>query len=76
MRRAGAGLWLIDKPQVRSQAEALARAQYARYRDPYECMLMYLALGKKTVLQSLFRQVRIALSPFASPTQWAPTSPL
>ena len=68
MRRAGAGLWLLDKPQARSQAEALARAQYARYRDPYECMLMYLALGKKTVLQSLFRQVRIALPTFTTQT--------
>jgi hypothetical protein len=26
-------------------------------RDPYECMLMYLSLGKKAVLLSLFRQV-------------------
>ena len=58
MRRAGAGLWLLDKAQARTQAEALARAQFARYRDPYECMLMYLALGKKAVLQTLFRQAR------------------
>ena len=60
MRRAGAGLWLLDKPQARAQAEALARAQFARYRDPYECMLVYLALGKKAVLQTLFRQARNA----------------
>ena len=58
MRRAGAGLWLIDKSQLKAQAESLARAQYARYRDPYECMLVYLALGKKAVLQNLFRSLR------------------
>ena len=57
MRRAGAGLWLLDPAQCRAQAEALARAQFARYRDPHECMLMYLALGKRAVLHPLFRQV-------------------
>eukprot|EP00983_Pelagomonas_calceolata_P082952 1156048-Pelagomonas_calceolata.AAC.4 len=38
-------------------AEALARAQYARRRDPYECTLLYLALGKTSLLAGLFRQV-------------------
>lgn len=39
------------------QAEQLARAQFSRSKDPYEASLLYLALGKKTALHSLFRQV-------------------
>ncbi len=30
--------------------------QFARHRDAHECMLMYVALGKRAVLQNLFRQ--------------------
>ena len=40
---------------LRSQAEALARAQYARTKDPHDCALVYVALGRKSVLQGLFR---------------------
>jgi protoheme ferro-lyase len=50
-------------PQTTAQAEALARAQFARRRDPFECALLYVALGKRVALQALFRQgsnVRLA----------------
>lgn len=63
LRGLGAGLWLVDAAAARAVAELLARSQFSRHRDPYECALMYLALGKRAVLQSLFRQannVRIA----------------
>jgi hypothetical protein len=39
------------------QVEALARGLYARHREPYECTLWYLALGKRAVLLNLFKQV-------------------
>ena len=31
-------------------AEALAKAQYARRKDPHDCALMYVALQKKQLL--------------------------
>jgi hypothetical protein len=55
LRALGAGLWLTDPSVLRSTAEALAKAQYAVAKDPHEPALMYAALGKKGVLQGLFR---------------------
>eukprot|EP00798_Chlamydomonas_sp_ICE-L_P019172 gene19172-25781_t len=55
-RRLGVGLWLTDPPAVQGAAEALAKAQYSRNKDPYDCMLMYIALGKRAMLINLFRQ--------------------
>ena len=37
------------------QAEYLAKAQFARRKEPYDCALIYLALGRKALLVSLFR---------------------
>ncbi|GFR41681.1 hypothetical protein Agub_g2427 [Astrephomene gubernaculifera] len=56
LRKVGAGFWLADPRVVREQAEALAKAQYARRKEPYDCALLYLALGRKALLLSLFRQ--------------------
>ncbi|KAG2488583.1 hypothetical protein HYH03_012902 [Edaphochlamys debaryana] len=56
MRKVGAGFWLADPRALRDQAEALARAQFARRKEPYDCALLYLALGRKALLLSLFRQ--------------------
>jgi len=51
-RRAqvGAGFWLREG--VAERAEALARAQYAGRRDPHDCALLYLALGRRALLQA------------------------
>ena len=35
--------------------ERLARQQYATTKDPHDCALAYVALGKRAVLQGLFR---------------------
>jgi hypothetical protein len=35
--------------------EQLARQQYAATKDPHDCALAYVALGKRAVLQGLFR---------------------
>lgn len=35
--------------------EDLARAQYAASKDPHDCALAYVALGRRGVLQGLFR---------------------
>ena len=45
---------------LRAQAEALARAQFIRRKDPYDCALLYLALGKKSLLSGLFKQVELS----------------
>jgi hypothetical protein len=55
LRALGAGLWLTEPGALRSTAEALARAQYAATKDPHDCALLYLALGKKQLVQGLFK---------------------
>ena len=35
---------------VKGRAEALAKAQYARRKDPHDCALMYVALQRKQLL--------------------------
>jgi hypothetical protein len=35
--------------------EQLARQQYAASKDPHDCALAYIAMGKKSVLHGLFR---------------------
>jgi hypothetical protein len=55
LRALGAGFWLTDHQTLRATAEGLAKAQYARAKDPHDPALLYAALGKKTVLQGLFR---------------------
>ncbi len=49
--QAGAGFWLTDAGAVRAQAEALAKAQFAARRDPQDCALLYIALGRRALLQ-------------------------
>ena len=51
LAQVGAGFWLRDARAVRGQAEALARAQFAARRDPRECALLYVALGRRALLQ-------------------------
>jgi hypothetical protein len=55
LRALGIGLWLTDPSVLRATAESLAKAQYAVSKDPHEAALLYAALGKKGVLQGLFR---------------------
>jgi hypothetical protein len=50
--QAGAGFWLTDAGAVRAQAEALAKAQFAARRDPQDCALLYIALGRRPLLQA------------------------
>ncbi len=59
-RRAqvGAGFWLREG--VAERAEALARVQYAGRRDPHDCALLYLALGRRALLQARPRGARRA----------------
>ncbi|RMD44422.1 hypothetical protein DV735_g730, partial [Chaetothyriales sp. CBS 134920] len=57
-RRSGIFMWLSDVEALRVQMENVARAEYTKHEDrnPVDCSLYYLALGKKHVLQLLWRQ--------------------
>ncbi|RMZ82795.1 hypothetical protein DV738_g1608, partial [Chaetothyriales sp. CBS 135597] len=57
-RHSGIFLWLTDVEALRAQMENVARAEYTKHEDrnPVDCSLYYLALGKKHVLQLLWRQ--------------------
>lgn len=55
LRAVGAGLWLTDAAAVRTAAEQVAKGQFAARNDPYDCALMYMALGNRSLLQNLFR---------------------
>ncbi|KAJ5581798.1 RAVE complex protein Rav1 C-terminal [Penicillium sp. DV-2018c] len=56
-RESGLFMWLSDTAAVRAQLEVLARCEYTKTeeRNPIDCTLYYLALGKKNVLQGLWR---------------------
>ncbi|WIA34453.1 hypothetical protein OEZ86_012786 [Tetradesmus obliquus] len=55
LRALGAGFWLTQQSALRATADALATAQFAATKDAHEPALLYAALGKKAVLQGLFR---------------------
>ncbi|GAC99552.1 hypothetical protein PHSY_007154 [Pseudozyma hubeiensis SY62] len=57
-RSAGLFTWLKNPSALRTQAEAVARAQFmsSEDRDPVKCSLLYSALGKRKVVQGLWRQ--------------------
>ncbi|KAJ5295009.1 hypothetical protein N7508_009830 [Penicillium antarcticum] len=56
-RESGLFMWLSDPVAVKAQLEILARCEYTKTeeRNPIDCTLYYLALGKKNVLQGLWR---------------------
>jgi WD40 repeat protein len=55
LRAVGAGFWLHDPALLASTAEALAKSRFAANRNPDDAALFYAALGKKSVLQGLYR---------------------
>jgi WD40 repeat protein len=55
LRAVGVGFWLHDRTLLASTAEALAKARFAVKRNPDDAALFYAALGKKSVLQGLYR---------------------
>ncbi|PHH61586.1 hypothetical protein CDD81_8167 [Ophiocordyceps australis] len=56
-RESGIFMWLTDAEALRSKFEMVARNEYTKgdTKNPVDCSLFYLALGKKTVLQGLWR---------------------
>ncbi|KAJ5082385.1 RAVE complex protein Rav1 C-terminal [Penicillium argentinense] len=56
-RESGIFMWLSDLTALRAQLEIVARSEYTKTeeRNPIDCTLYYLALGKKNILQGLWR---------------------
>ncbi|KAF9886292.1 regulator of (H+)-ATPase in vacuolar membrane [Aspergillus nanangensis] len=56
-RESGIFMWLSDSTAIRAQLETIARNEYTKteQRNPVDCALYYLALGKKNILQGLWR---------------------
>jgi hypothetical protein len=55
VRDLGLALWWKNPVEIRKFAEKLAKAQYMKRRDARDCMLLYLALGRKNVVQGLMK---------------------
>ncbi|KAL4433701.1 hypothetical protein ABPG75_000142 [Micractinium tetrahymenae] len=58
LRQLGAGFWLRDPRALASIAERLAKQQFAARRNADDCALLYCALGRRTVLQGLYRSTQ------------------
>ncbi|KAJ5224892.1 RAVE complex protein Rav1 C-terminal [Penicillium citrinum] len=56
-RESGIFMWLSDSTALKRQLEAVARNEYTKTeeKNPVDCTLYYLALGKKNILQGLWR---------------------
>lgn len=56
-RESGIFMWLSDLTALKAQLENVARSEYTKTeeRNPVDCTLYYLALGKKNILQGLWR---------------------
>lgn len=56
-RESGMFMWITDNAALRKQVEVLARNEYTKTeeKNPVDCSLFYLALGKKAILQGLWR---------------------
>lgn len=78
-RECGLFMWIGDSTALRAQLEVIARNEYTKTyeKSPVDCSLYYLALGKKAVLQGLWRMaswnreqtstVRLLANNFAEP---------
>lgn len=58
LRALGVGYWLPNGDALRSALEAAAKVHFTRSKDPVDCALLYIALGKKKVLQALCKAVQ------------------
>ncbi|KAL4869749.1 hypothetical protein BDV12DRAFT_167152 [Aspergillus spectabilis] len=56
-RETGMFMWLSNTTTIREQLEVVARNEYTKTeeKNPIDCSLYYLALGKKNILQGLWR---------------------
>lgn len=58
LRSLGVGFWLEDEEFLKNTAENVAKATFASTRKADDVALLYAALGKKSVLQGLYRSTQ------------------
>ena len=57
LRALGAGFWLPQGNDLRAALDTAAKVQFASRKDPQDCALLFVALGKKGQLQGLYKAV-------------------
>ena len=55
MRCTGIGYWINSKELMTAWFEKIAKGEFLRKRDPHDCAIFYLALGKANILAGLCR---------------------
>ena len=58
MRLEGIGYWINSKTVAASFFEKIAKAEFLRKRDPHDCTVFYIALGKVNILAGLCRATK------------------
>jgi WD40 repeat protein len=58
VRMFGIPLWCSDNTMLRQLADRLAKQHFLINRDPSDCALFYILLGKRTALQTLYKTAR------------------
>ncbi|KAI9184409.1 regulator of (H+)-ATPase in vacuolar membrane [Blastocladiella emersonii ATCC 22665] len=54
--KLGAGWWVTHPDALRTLAEVIARNHWRKANNPHDCFLFYLALGKRKLMQTLWKQ--------------------
>ena len=55
MVAAGVPLWVRDKPQLEKMTMKVAMATYKKSKDPDDCLLLYVAMGKTSMAVALYK---------------------
>jgi hypothetical protein len=55
VRVLGIPLWLKNPEKLKQLAEGLAKVQFLSRKDPFDCMLLYVALKRLSVLSKMFK---------------------
>ncbi len=55
IRVLGVPLWLRNPDKLKQVAEGLAKVQFLAKKDPFDCMLLYVALKRLSVLSKMFK---------------------
>ena len=49
-------LWYDDVNQIKKWVEKIALSEYRITKDPFDCLLWYILLGKKNILLALMKK--------------------
>eukprot|EP00727_Mastigamoeba_balamuthi_P008203 m51a1_g4003 putative dmX-like protein (2514) ;mRNA; f:526184-534711 len=57
-RAIGVGYWLQNPTALRNITDRMSKSAFAKHKDPADCALFYLALGKKSALLALYKLIK------------------